>query len=231
MINGGICAAFGKLDGYIVAWLQLAGSGDALVPHPNERVAAAQGILGREQHRLVIKGLETLLLALHGTCHGIAHALHHALQMGALVGQEVIGGKGDVPGMVIKPDAVGIDDASSDSGNEAVVIGQMFPGSGNRVTDGTGNGLLQLVEAGQCVGATLDEPLGSGSGRFDPNSRHIIEHRHVTLMTDTHNDRQGEIGHVRGQIVVVKRVEFGCRTTATDDDHTVKLVDVAVDAV
>ena len=50
-------------------------------------------------------------------------------------------------------------------------------------------------------------------------------------MPDAYNDRNRKLRYLVSQFKVVKRIEFGRRPTATNDDHAVKHVDVPVNAV
>ena len=84
---------------------------------------------------------------------------------------------------------------------------------------------------GERRGTLLDEPLGSSGGCLDALAGDVVEHRHVALMADAHDDGQGKVGDVGCEVVVVKRVEFGCGTAAADDDHAVEQVGILVDAV
>ena len=46
MGNGSVGTAFSELHRDIFTWMYLAGSGHALIPHPDEGITAAQGIDG-----------------------------------------------------------------------------------------------------------------------------------------------------------------------------------------
>ena len=83
-------------------------------------------------------------------------------------------------------------------------ISQLFPGLAHRVAHRCNDGLLQFVEPRQGCRTALDKPFGGSSGRLDAYRGNIVEHSDVALMANSHNNRDGELGDGRSQVVIVK---------------------------
>ena len=126
------------------------------------------------------------------------------VQPRALVGNEPIGCNGDIFRVIVKANAVSVDDATSRRRYHAGEIGQMFSCLAHRVAHSGNHRILQLIEVSQGVCALQNEPLGSRSGRLDTLTGHIVQDGHIAFVSDAHNHGQGELSDIGRQVIVVE---------------------------
>ena len=84
--------------------------------------------------------------------------------------------------------------------------------------------LQTQVQFAQTVGLRLhsgNEPLSRRRRRLDRGMHHHIHHTHIARMAYTRDNRQGEIGTMERQAIVIKIPEIGRRTATADNNHQI----------
>ena len=91
--------------------------------------------------------------------------------------------------------------------------------------------LLHIVQVLEGI-SEMGNQEGSGSRRcLHSGVRHHIQHTLVSVMSDTCDDRQGEVSDILGKGQGVETTHITRRTTTTDDDDDIIVLGMFVDLV
>lgn len=93
------------------------------------------------------------------------------------------------------------------------------------------NGLLRIHYTSINLSKMVDEEGGSGCRCLYTLERNHIQHTLVPFMSYSRDDRQREVCHILSKRQGVETREIARCTTASDDDHAIKLLPFGIDTV